>query len=179
MVGISLFSREILELVFASQGAGIDISAPLLACLGLSVTTSVLITLTNAMLQAYNSAAMPIISMAVGCTLKIILSFVLIGNRSINIMGAPIGTFFCDIMICLLNFVFLSRRFKGKISFKETLLEPSVFAFASILPAFFLMRRLQKIFDGRIITVACICISGIVYLILAGRKILKIKDIGV
>lgn len=178
MIGITLFSREILELIFNGQGEGINITTPLLSCLGLSVMTSVLITLTNAILQAYNKAQIPILSMSLGCVVKIILSFVLIGNEKINILGAPIGTFFCDLIICILNFLFIFKYYKGKISFKKAVSEPAACATLAIVPVFFIMRALEGNFSGRSLTVACIGTSGLLYLILAGRKILKLKNLG-
>ena len=178
MIGISLFSREILELIFKGQSEGIAISAPLLSCLGFSVLTSVLITLTNAMLQAYSRASKPIVSMSVGCAMKIILSFILIGNEKINILGAPIGTFFCDLIICILNFLFLFKYFKGKVSFRKTILEPTVCSALAIVPIFFVMRALEARIYGSLLTAACIGAAGLLYLIFAGRKILKLKDLG-
>ena len=178
MMGISLFSREILELIFHGQSEGIAITAPLLSCLGLSVLTSVMITLTNAMLQAYGRASKPIISMSVGCVVKIVLGFILIGNREINILGAPIGTFLCDLIICLLNLAFLSRCYFGKLSFRKTLLEPALCSALAIFPVFFLSRAFDNRYGGNIMTVVCIGASGLLYLILAGRKIFKLKDLG-
>ena len=178
MIGISLFSREILALIFKGQTEGIDITTPLLSCLGLSVLTSVLITLTNSMLQAYKEATKPIISMGVGCAIKVILSFFLIGNERINILGAPIGTYVCDLVICLLNFGFLFGCFKGKLSFKEILLEPLFCSALAILPMFFIMRAVQGRFDQSIVTLASIGAAGVLYLAFAGRKILKIKELG-
>ena len=178
MIGISLFSREILTLIFKGQTEGIDITTPLLACLGLSVLTSVLITLTNSMLQAYKEAAKPIISMGIGCAIKVILSFLLIGNKGINILGAPIGTFFCDLVICILNFGFLFKCFKGKLNFKEILLEPLFCSALAILPVFFVMRAIQDRFDQSVVTLASIGAAGALYLAFAGRKILKIKELG-
>ena len=178
MIGISLFSREILALIFKGQTEGIDITTPLLACLGLSVLTSVLITLTNSMLQAYKEATKPIISMGVGCAIKVILSFFLIGNERINILGAPIGTYVCDLVICLLNFGFLFGCFKGKLSFKEILLEPLSCSAFAILPVFFIMRGIQGRFDQSVVTLVSIGTAGALYLAFVGRKILKIKELG-
>ncbi len=178
MIGISLFSREILELIFIGQSDGIAITYPLLSCLGLSVLSSVLITLTNAMLQAYGRAGMPIISMSAGCTVKIILGYFLIGNEDINILGAPVGTFFCDLIICILNFIFISHSFRGKISFKKTLLQPTTCAALAILPVYFVARAVGNRISGSILTIVSIGVAGLLYLILAGRKILKLKDLG-
>ena len=177
MIGISLFSREILELIFKNQADGVALTAPLLGALGLSVLISVLITLTSAMLQAYRRATLPIISMLLGCAIKLVISYVLIGTPDINILGAPIGTFFCDLAICVLNFVFLSRCSPSGISFSRVMLRPVLCSAGAILPPFFVMRALQTRFDGDFITVLCIGLAGGLYLIFSGRQIIKLKDL--
>ncbi len=179
MIGISLFSGEILSLIFKNQTEGVRLITPLLGLLGLSVTSSVLITLTNAMLQAYRQAAKPLISMSAGCLLKIILSFILIGTKQINIFGAPIGTYFCDLLICILNFVFLFKYFKGRISFKDTVVIPALCSAASIIPVFLVMRTVQNyVGGGSVLTLVSVISAAVLYLIIAGRKIFKLKDLG-
>ncbi len=178
MLGISLYSKEILSLIFSSQASAVNKTAPLLSLLGLSVLTSVMISLTNSMLQAYRQAAKPIISMAVGCGIKIVISFFLIGNARINILGAPIGTFFCDLVICIINFVYLFKYFRGKVSFWSTVAMPAVCAASAIIPMFFGMRAAQYFFgESRIVTLACIAAAGLIYLIFAGKRIKN--DLGV
>ena len=179
MIGISLFSHEILSLIFKDQPDGVTLISPLLSLLGLSVYSSVLITVTSAMLQAYRQAAKPLISMAAGCILKIIISFVLIGNKAINIYGAPIGTYFCDLLICILNFAFLFRRFKGKISFGKTVVIPSVCSAAAIIPVFFIMRIVEfYVGESNILTVVSIISAAALYLAISCGRILKLKDLG-
>ena len=179
MIGISLFSFEILSLIFKNQPDGVRLIAPLLSLLGLSVLSSVLITLTSAMLQAYRQAAKPLISMAAGCIVKIIISFILIGNKNINIFGAPIGTYLCDLLICILNFVFLFRYFKGRISFKKTVVIPALCSAVAIIPVFFIMRAVQHYLGvSNALTVVSIIMSAILYLLISGRRILKLKDLG-
>ena len=178
MIGISLFSGEILALLFKNQLEGILLVTPLLSFLGLSVVSSVLISLTGGMLQAYKKATLPVVSMAIGCVIKTALSFVLIGNKDINILGAPIGTLFCDIVICLLNFVFLFRGFKGRISFKNTVLQPFFCSVLAIVPVFFVMRMIEgRVGVSRVLTLVSIALSVFIYFILAFKKIIKIKDL--
>jgi hypothetical protein len=50
------------------------------------------------------------ISMAVGSLVKIILAHLMVGNRALNIAGAPISTFACDLVIVALNWHFIGKR---------------------------------------------------------------------
>ena len=102
-LGLSMFSRPILELVFSGETNAIRIAAPLLSVLAASVFFSCLMTVTNAVLQAYGKERKPIISMFCGAAVKIILSYILIGIPEVNIFGAPISTLVCDITVTAIN----------------------------------------------------------------------------
>ena len=109
-LGLSLFSREILTLIFGGEPDAVALATPLLSILAISIPLACLITLENAVLQAYSAASLPMISMAAGSLVKIILAYFLIGNRAIGIAGAPISTFACDIVINAINWYFIGKR---------------------------------------------------------------------
>ena len=94
-LGLSVFSRPILEFVFNGEDSAINTAAPLLSVLGLSVFFSCMMTVTNAVLQAYGKERLPLVSMLVGSAVKIVLSYVLLGIPQINVFGASISTFAC------------------------------------------------------------------------------------
>lgn len=108
-LGLTLYSSEILNIIFAGETEAVSVAAPLLSILGASVPLSCLIGVGNAILQAYSKAHVPIISMVFGAGVKIVLAYLLIGNRQIGIVGAPISTFFCDLVINSVNFGVISR----------------------------------------------------------------------
>lgn len=114
-LGISVFSKSILSLLFKNQAAEIEYVAPLLSLLGLSVFSSAMITVTNAILQAYKQVNKPIISMISGTLVKITTAYLLIGNKEINIYGAPISTLISTIVIVAINLYFILKS-TGKLS---------------------------------------------------------------
>lgn len=108
-LGLSAFSRQILELVFSGETSAINTAAPLLSVLGLSVFFSCMMTVTNAVLQGYGKERLPLISMSVGAAVKIIFSYVLIGIPEINVYGAAISTFLCALTVSIINFVYIKK----------------------------------------------------------------------
>lgn len=108
-LGLAVFGREILTLIFRTEAAATDIAAPLLTVLSPAIFFSCLITVTNAALQAYGKAQKPIISMAFGAAVKIGAEFILVGMPSVNIFGAPISTILCDLTIVLINLYFIGK----------------------------------------------------------------------
>lgn len=108
-LGLAVFGKEILTLIFRTEAAATDIAAPLLTVLSPAIFFSCLITVTNAALQAYGKAQKPIISMAVGAAVKIGAEFLLVGMPSVNIFGAPVSTILCDLTIVLINLCFIGK----------------------------------------------------------------------
>ena len=109
-MGITLYSKPILSLLFSGQEEAVDIASPLLAVLGASVLFSGLITTTNAILQSYRQTVKPILSMVVGSAVKIALAYILIGIPEVGVYGAPISTLICNITVTVINLAFLGKR---------------------------------------------------------------------
>lgn len=108
-LALVIYAGPVMSLLFsASQGLTSFVS-PLLSVLSISVFFSCILTTTNAILQSYKQATKPIISMLVGCTLKIITEYILIGIPSVNIYGAPVSTLICDVAITIINLRFVYK----------------------------------------------------------------------
>lgn len=167
-VGICLFSKPILELIFSGRTEEIEIAYPLLAILGISVLFACLMTVTNAILQAYKQELKPIISMAVGALIKIIFDYFLIGVADINIYGAPISTFLCNATVMAMNFYFIKKYaadFEGII---KLFYRPLAAAVVSIGAAFGLYTFICFEFGvSRLYTIVCIAIAALLYLFVA------------
>ena len=111
-VGVAVYSKQILGLLFSRQYEAIEISYPLLSVLGVSILFSSMITTTNAVLQSYSQPTKPIISMLFGIAVKAISAYLLIGNVSVGALGAPISTLLCDITVTVLNLRYVRRYAK-------------------------------------------------------------------
>lgn len=131
-MGILLYSRQILGLIFRGQPQAIAIASPLLATLGASVLFSCLITTTNAILQSYRKVILPIASMAVGAIVKSVSAYLLIGSVGIGELGAPISTLLCDVTVVGLNIFFVDRAVPQKTSTSKLLVKPFFASLAAI-----------------------------------------------
>ena len=176
-IGMCLFSGEILSLLFSGQGVAVSLMKIPLCILSLSVTLSCIITLTNGILQSYRRVYIPIISMSLGCIVKLVLSYVLIGAPSVNILGAPISTLACDALISAINIHYMKKSLQKNISVSRILAKPLICAAISVGVAYGVMKILTlHIENSRLLTLICIAIAGVSYLLLAGKEILKIKN---
>lgn len=111
--GLSVFSSQIITLIFPSQTEAAQIAAPLLSVLALSIVPVCMTAVTNAILQARGRAGMTIISMLAGAAVKIIFEFLLVRMPSVNISGAPVSTFICSLCVAGMNIYFMLRYVPG------------------------------------------------------------------
>ena len=128
-IGITLFAKPILSLLFGNQIDAVETAAPLLSILGISVFLSCMITATNSVLHAYREVKKPIYSTLAGIIAKGISAYILIGIPAIGLWGAPISSFFCNAAIVLLNMHFVNK-FCDEIDFR------SLFVFPTLLGLF-------------------------------------------
>lgn len=108
-LGLSVFARDVLSLLFRGQPEAVAQAAPWLSCLALSVPTSCLITVTGAMLQACGHAERTVVSMIIGATAKTALAYVLLGRAEVGLMGAPVSSLLCDTVIVAVNLLSIAR----------------------------------------------------------------------
>ncbi len=163
-LGLSLFSREILSLIFAGQESAVALSTPLLSILALSVPLACLITVESAILQAYSRAGLPIVAMLAGSAIKLLTAYFLIGDPVINIAGAPISTFLCDLVINAINWVFIGRLLPRGISF-GVIARPFISAFISVGVSRLAYSALSARFgESGLLTLALIAFCAFIYL---------------
>ncbi|MCL2003851.1 MAG: polysaccharide biosynthesis protein [Oscillospiraceae bacterium] len=107
-VGFFVLAEPILTLLY-SDPAGVAIAAPLLRLLGVAVIFVSIVTVTNAILQSLGMVSIPIVTMTVGCAVKLVCTYLLVGNPAVHISGAPIGTLVCFGLIASLNLIVVIR----------------------------------------------------------------------
>ncbi len=172
-LGIAVFSKPILSLLFVSQETEIEYTAPLLSLLGLSVFLSSMITITNAALQAYRDVKKPIISMLLGTVTKIIISFILIGLPQVNIYGAPISTFFSTLVIVAINLYFIARHSSGYETIYNLFGKTFISTVLSMAIGIASYLALSTLTSSKMVILIVVFIVAIIY----GIMILKLKAI--
>ena len=135
-----------------------------------------MVTVGNAILQAYGHPKIPLAAMGVGAILKIILSFFLIGNKSINIAGAPISTLLCDLAINIVSFYFICKFVPGEIKTGKIFVRPFFASVISVGISKIIYGALAARYgEGTVVTLAAIAAAGLMYCIAC--LVLKVIDI--
>ena len=108
-LGMLVLAEPIMALLGRYEGEKLTIAAWLLALLAPTILVNSVTTMTTAIMQAHNHMVLPVINTLIGGLLKVGVNYILVGNPDIGILGAPIGTFVCFLVIMILNLIAMSR----------------------------------------------------------------------
>lgn len=163
--GLGVFARPIILMIFPGQEEACRFAAPLLSLLSVSIIFCCVTTVCNAVLQAHLKTHLPIIAMAIGAIVKIVIEYLLIGSK-IGIYGAPISTLACTFTIMALDIWFVYKvtyhRFESKGVVK--LLASSVISVSIALLLYLLIDRF--ILSQSIALIIAIIIAIVSYAVL-------------
>ncbi len=166
-MGITVYSRQILSLLFANQEEAINISAPLLSALGVSVLFSCLITATTAVLQSYRRVLLPILSLSAGAIVKAVSAYVLVGDARFGAMGAPLSTLLSNLTVFGFNFAFLVKVTKGKVGIFSQLPKPLFSSAVAIAASYAVFSPLRRITSSQVLPfIAAILVAAGMYILL-------------
>lgn len=176
-VGLCVLSQPIYDTLFPrSNPAG----PALLAVLGIASYFVCTYIITNAVLQASGHEKLGLIALPLGGIIKIIINYVLVGNRAVNIYGAPVGTIVCYVLITLINVVFMSRRLPEKPDFIKITLRPVACTFVMGLAAWasngLLSRTLMPaLHGGRLGGIICLALAIIIAVAVYAVMVLMLR----
>lgn len=112
-VGITVLSEPIMHIIYFNTPEEAAAGTPLLAIFGIAVILYAVVSISGAILQAFGHVNRPLISLTVGGIIKCLLNAVLVGFEAINIMGAPIATCVCYVVMIAMNVAFLRKYLTG------------------------------------------------------------------
>ena len=125
--GLFVMAEPVIRLLCSSYSEDrIQLAAPMLAILGLAVVFNSLVLLLNAIMQAHGDVTTPVINMLIGGIVKIIVNYILVGQPSLNIIGAPIGTLVCYIAITALDLVSMRRHISARPTTFKNIVRPLI-----------------------------------------------------
>lgn len=123
-LGLGVFARPILSLIYHGQGEAIAVAAPLLTLLALSVVPAALVTLMSAALQATGHTVMPVLAMGIGALCKLGLELLLLPLSGVYILAAPISTLACNLTVLVIEGAVLSHVLPFRLFGGRELLSP-------------------------------------------------------
>lgn len=129
--GIGIYSEQILNIIFADEQEAVAMASPLLSALALSVLSCCFIQVCNSVLQANQKIALPIFSMLVGVTVKVISAYLLVGLPLVAEIGAPVSTLLCNLTAVCLDLYFIEKYTAFSIPLSKIIAKPFAFSLIS------------------------------------------------
>lgn len=171
-MGFFVLSEPILKVLYSDANAYL-----LLQKLAPAVIFVALVSVSNAVLQAYGKVYYPVVNMLVGGIVKVLMNYMLIPLWGID--AAPVATTACYAIIAILNIICITCMMKVRLSVLYMVIKPvaaAVIMGAAVVLAY---GALDKIMPGsKLVTIAAIGIGAIVYgIALIAVKGLKKEDV--
>lgn len=167
-MGIAVYAKRILELLFSKQTEAIEIAAPLLSFLGISILFSCFITTANAILQSYRQTSKPIISMAFGALVKVISAYILIGIPSVGVYGAPISTLLCNITVTAIDIYYINKCLPRTDSVTNLYVRPFLASCMMMAVSLAVYIPISSVLENRLVGFVCaLCAAVAAYFVFA------------
>lgn len=166
-VGLCVFAGPICDLLLYSQPEDAAGTAPLLMLMAPAVITASLLYTTNSMIQAVGKVHIPVINMAVGTVVRIIVVYVLCGIPEINVNGAAFSTFVSYLVMIVLNVIAMHRVLPGVPSVIGMAVRPLLASLIMAGVSYPVYALLSMFVSGKIAVVAAIAAAVFVYVLAA------------
>ena len=165
--GLAVMAEPVTALLGGYEGEKLVLATKLMTVLGMCIAFNAVVLLTNAMMQAHGHVNIPVINMFVGGFTKLAIVFLLTGNPNINILGTPIGTAACYLIITVLNLIALKRCVPEPPALVRNLARP--FAAAAIMGvcvwgAWWALKTIVGITSNLILCALPVMVGVVVYL---------------
>ena len=168
-VGLAVLARPIMALLGGYEGEQLELSAQFMAIQGITVFLYAIIQYTNALLQSHGYENVPVVNMLSSGVIRLVLVYVMVGNPSLGLMGAPLGAFIGYLLIAVLNLTAIRRKVEQKPRLLKNLLRPALPALVMGVVVFFCYRLLVSMLgiDGSriILCGAPIAVGALVYFV--------------
>ena len=127
-IGLIILAKPALTMLFFTQKESAANAAPSLQVLGASFILLALITIMTGILQGVGKQGYPVINLFIGLLFKVVLTWVLVGQPEINVVGAPLGTMAAYLIAAALDLICVIRFTSVKLPFHLMITKPFVSA---------------------------------------------------
>lgn len=166
-IGLLVMAEPVMALLGGYEGEKLTFAAILLALLAPTILINSITTMTTAIMQAHNHMVMPVINTLIGGLVKVVVNYILVGNPDIAILGAPLGTLACFLVIMVLNIFSMRRVFKEPPKLLPAIWRTGLAAVLMGVVAYGVYAFLTRLISGMAVCcLGAIAAAVVVYLIL-------------
>ena len=172
-IGLSVMSKEVLSLLYPLRMNEVEIAAPLLQVMGITVIFVCTCASCHSILQGIGKERLPLIFMLIGAAVKLVFNYIFVAVPSFNIQAAPYGSLLCYILIMLIDIIAINRHAQIRINLYSTFILPLGCGILCGIGAKLSYYLFDILLSERLSTVCAIGVAVIIY----GVTILLTKGI--
>ena len=131
--GLATLAEPVTALLGGYKGEDLALATSLMAVLGISILFNAIVLVSTAIMQAHGHVNRPVVNMFLGGLVKLAAVYLLSGNPAIGIVGTPIGTLLCYLVITVLNIASIRTLVENPPAIFKNVLRP--FAAAAVMGA--------------------------------------------
>ncbi|MEG2216037.1 MAG: polysaccharide biosynthesis protein, partial [Clostridia bacterium] len=163
-IGLLVLAGPALDLLYDIDPVRLSIATSLMRTSALCVIFLSLVQGLTGILQGIGKQNVPVINLAIGGVVKIVIMLTLMRNPNIEIQGAAISNVACYAVAGLLNFIYLIRYTQLKVNWMDAMVKPFLAALVMGASAFFSYVFIQnRIPSNTIATMGAILIGAVLY----------------
>lgn len=164
--GMGVLARPISALLYGNlPEAEITVTGNILAILSIGVIFLTLVQTLTAILQGLNKMSIPVRNLAIGGLVKVVATYILVGNPGINVRGAAVGTVLCYGIAAFLDMAAVIRYSRMRMRFMDFIVKPVIAVIIMALSVHFSYGFLENITGRNKATLLAIVVGVIVYAI--------------
>ncbi|MDR1068080.1 MAG: polysaccharide biosynthesis protein, partial [Clostridiales Family XIII bacterium] len=165
-VGVVVLAEPIMKLLYPYQMDDAIAAAPGLQILAAGIVFLACIQTLTGVLQGVERQGRPVLNLFIGAGAKVIITYTLTGIRSINILGAAMGTVAAYIIAATLDYRAVKRFTRADIEWKLVLLRPLVSAAVMGGCAFGAYKLCNLLVGNSVSTLFGVLAGGLVYVVM-------------
>ena len=161
-VGLFVLAEPVTALIGGYEAEKLTLAAQLMALMGIGVFFYSIVQLTNAVMQAHGHASIPVVNMLLAGVMRLVIVYLLTGNPSIQLLGAPIGAALCYLCIGIMNLIAMRKVIPQRPAIARNLLRPLLPAVVMGIAAFATWTGLKLLTESRLLLCALPVMVGVV-----------------
>ncbi|RKD33895.1 putative polysaccharide biosynthesis protein [Thermohalobacter berrensis] len=163
-LGLFILATPIIKLIYFVSDPEVQQSAgSILQVLSFSLIFLTLVQSLTAILQGLGKPMVPVKNLAIGALVKVILTYILTGIRTIGINGAAISTVTAYLVAAILNFMAVKKHTLTKFGFTNVVLKPVTAVLVMTILVRLSYIYTLSIIGGRLATVLSILVGVLAY----------------
>ncbi len=162
-VGLYVIGGNVIDFLFRVQPEELEIGSALMRISSVGIVFLSLAQTITGCIQGYGKPVVPVVNLAAGAALKVIVMSVLMRNPAINIMGAAWSTVCCYAVAGILDMIYLIRKVGLRLNLWDVFCKPLCAAATMGIAVHFIKKYCLFIHSNVLLTILSVLVGILVY----------------